>query len=258
MQESIQESIQEPIQEPIKEPIKDSKGISRPIIIALIAIVLVIIAGAVIWQLTKKSSPGGSAATTPTPTAVAVSSSCMKTFNDNTLCAFAEHIKLSAMEYVATGTAANAAGASSTFTVKNDGQGNKELTYSKGSEQISAITLDGVTYLQEGAGTTWSQYSAGNAPAAANPVGSFNLNLDTASTAGLTVTKEGTSACGNLTCFGYKVVDASDPGGTAYIYFDNHNYLLRHWTSHNTKTEISVDLALSYPTVNISKPSPVQ
>jgi hypothetical protein len=250
--------MQEPIQEPNQEPIKDNKGITKPAVIALIVIVLLVAAGVVIWQLAQKSSPGGSASITSTPSPIAVSSSCQKSFNDNTLCAFAEHLKLSAMAYVATGTATNADGASSTFTIKNDGQGNKELTYTKGSEQISAVTLNGVTYLQEGADTTWLQYPTGNAPAAADPVSGFNLNLDTASTAGLTVTKERTSACGNLTCYGYKVIDASDPGGTAYIYFDNHSYLLRHWTSHNTRTGISVDLAFSYPTVTIAKPSPVQ
>jgi hypothetical protein len=237
---------------------KSIKGIAMPVLVLIIVVVLAA-AGIVFWQITKKSSPSSSTSNSSTAKTVAVSPTCEKSFNDNKLCAFAEHMYISTMEYVATGTATNASGNSSKYTIKNDAKGNKEITYTSGSQQISTITLNGVSYYQEGAGTTWLEYSNGGAPATiSNPVSGFNFNLSGTTAADLTVTKEGTSACGNLTCYEYKVIDSKDPGGIAYIYFDNQNYLLRHWTSHNTTSGISVDLTFSYPSVTIAIPSPVQ
>ena len=188
-----------------------------------------------------------------------VNAACLKDFSDSKLCAFAEHTALSTMQYVAVGTATNAAGTSTSFTVKSDGKGDKDITYMSGSEQISAVILDGITYVQESAGGTWYEYTTGGSSfTAADPTLGFTFNFNQATAAGVSVTKEGTAACGSLTCYKYKVIDSTIPGGTAYVYFDTNAYLLRQWTSTNTTTGISVNLTFSYPAVTITEPSPVQ
>ena len=184
----------------------------------------------------------------------------MKAYNDSNLCAFANHTNIASQQYVAIGTATTGSGTSSTFTVSNDGKGNTEVTYGSNGQEVSSISLDGVTYVQEGTGTTWLEYSSGavGATAVPNPTSGFDLNFNSSTPAGVTVTKEGTSACGSLSCYGYKVVDVATPTTTAYVYFDTHDYLLRHWTSNDTTTGVSVNLTFSYKTVTITKPSPVQ
>jgi len=241
---------------------RDENGIGQVLIIVLIVIVLAV-AGGVVWKLTKKNSNTNTSSTTTSATASkpAISSACLKSFNDNSLCAFAEHTNINSQQYVATGTATTATGATSTFTVQNDGKGNTEVAYGSSGKQISSISLDGVTYIQEGAGTTWLEYSSaslGQAAAAPNPTSGFNLNFTTTTPAGVTVTKQGTAACGALSCNKYKVVVAATPGATQYVYFDSKDYMLRQWTSSDPSTGINVNLTFSYPSVTITKPSPVQ
>lgn len=248
--------------------IKNENGIGQVLVIAIIVVVLVV-AGLIIWQATKtKKSPTSniaptSASTTKTTSKPLVSSACQKVFNDSSLCAFAAHSNISTMAYNATGTSTSATGSKSTFTVVNDGKGNTEVTYSNGGQLLTSVTLDGNTYVQTGAGGTWYEYSGsslGSAQSVPNPTSGFNLNFTTSIPAGVSVSKVGTSACGNLTCNQYKVTDSSTPTTTEYVYFDTTNYLLREWTSNDTSTGVSVDLTFSYPSapITIKMPSPVQ
>jgi hypothetical protein len=238
---------------------KNQKGIAQ--LYVIIAVIIVLAAGGVIaWQATKKSTPTAPSSTASANTAT-VSSACLKSYNDSALCAFAEHTKIADQQYVAIGTATSGTGTTSTFTVSNDGKGNTEVIYGSNGQEISSISLGGITYIQVGTGTTWLEYSSstlGSAGVAPNPTSGFDLNFNTATPAGVTVTKKGTSACGSLTCYGYKVADVSTPTTTTYVYFDTHNYLLRHWTSNDTTTGVSVNLTFSYHLVTIAKPSPVQ
>ncbi len=238
----------------------NQRGIAQLYII--IAVIVVLAGGGIIaYQATKKSTPNSPTSNSAKTTTATVSSACLKSFNDSALCAFAEHTNIASQQYVAIGTATTGSGTSSTFTVSNDGKGNSEVTYGSNGQEISSITLNGVTYVQDGTGTTWLEYSSstlGTTTTVPNPTSGFNLNFNTSTPAGVTVTKVGTSACGSLTCYGYKVVDASTPTTTAYVYFDTHNYLLRHWTSSDTTTGVNVNLTFSYKSVTITKPSPVQ
>jgi hypothetical protein len=242
----------------------DEKGIGRVLIIGIIVVVIAIVA-VVIWQTTKKSSTTSSVSTTSTSakttTSPAISSACLKSYNDNSLCAFANHTNIASQQYTANGTATSGTDVTSTYTVQNDGKGNTEVSYSSNGKQISAITLDGSTYLQTGANTTWLEYSGsslGSATTVPNPTSGFNLNFTKSTPAGVTVTKDGTATCGNLECYKYKVVNASTPTTTEYVYFDTNDYLLRQWTSNDTSSGVLVNLTFSYLPVTITKPSPVQ
>lgn len=240
---------------------RNEKGVGSAVLIAVIVVVIAAV-GVVAWQVTKKS-PSKTVSTTISTKAVstaAESSSCLKEFNDASLCAFAEHTNISSREYVATGTATNATGTKSTFTVKNDGKGNTEVTYGSGGQNLTSISLGGVTYIQSSPGGVWYEYSGsslGSATSVPNPTSGFNLNFTSTTPAGVKVTKVGTASCGSLSCAEYKVVVASDPTAIQYVYFDKSNYLLRQWTS-TEPGGVAVDLTFSYPSVTITKPSPVQ
>lgn len=238
----------------------NQKGIAQ--LYVIIAVVVVLIGGGIVaWQATKKSTPNTPTSAAAKASNVSDSAACLKAYNDSALCAFANHTNITSQQYVAIGTATSATGTSSTFTVSNDGKGDSEVTYGSNGQEISSITLAGTTYVQEGTGTTWLAYSStsqAGVTVVPNPTSGFNLNFNSSTPAGVTVTKEGTSACGSLTCYGYKVVDAATPTTTAYVYFDTHDYLLRHWTSSDTSTGEAVNLTFSYHSVNITKPSPVQ
>lgn len=234
---------------------KRQDGLSSLLIIALVVAVLVVV-GVVIWQVTK-TSPTKSVSTTVSGTN---SSACVKAVGSSSFCAFATNSNISSKEYIATGTATTSSGQTSSYTVQNDGKGNTEVTYTSAGKQISAITLDGSTYLQSGSGTTWIEYTGSQSSAVSvpNPVSGFNLNFTSNIPKGVTVNSEGTAACGSLTCNKYKVNLASTATATQYVYFDTSNYLLRQWTFSDSSTKISVNLTFDYQSVTITKPSPVQ
>jgi hypothetical protein len=243
--------------------LSDSDSGIATYIITFGVVVVLAAAGVLTWALTKKSSTNNTPSNTSTSlttTNTAAESACQKAYHDSALCVFAQHTNILAYSYVASGTATSASGIQSSFTIQNDGKGNKEITYSAASGQISSITLDGIQYLQSGAGTTWLEYSAGSTGSTSvpDPTSGFNLNLNSSTPSGVAVTKEGTAPCGNLTCNEYKVVVASTPTATQYVYFDNGSHLLRKWTYANTSTGVSVSMTVTYQTVTIIKPSPVQ
>jgi outer membrane lipoprotein-sorting protein len=74
-------------------------------------------------------------------------------------------------------------------------------------------------------------------------------------TAGLSFKNLGTEACGSLTCYKYQVSDTAIPG-KQYVWFDTSSYKLRRWQYINGSD--TTDMTLSYSTVTITAPSPVQ
>ena len=245
---------------------KHEGGVGNIIIIAIIVIVLVV-AGVIIWQVTKKSpSKPSSSITNSTATTSStnpnISSACQKIFNDDKLCAFAEHTNIDTISYIANGTAYEGSnGTKISFTVQHDSKNNSFLTYSKNGQQISIINFNGVTYMQDGLNTTWLEYTNSSAAASAgipNPVGNFELKFDSSTGTGLMAIKDGTATCGKLTCYKYQIKDTSKPTTIQYVWFDNKDYLLREYSFNNSSTGASADINFLYGSVTIAAPSPVQ
>lgn len=241
---------------------KNESGIGYVFIIILVVVVLAA-AGLIAWKVTKKNSnpsTSSTAATAKTVSNTAVSSACMKAYNDSALCAFAGHTNLSTQSYVATGTAVNSSGVHASFTSQSDGKGDTSVVYSSNGEQLSSISLDGNTYVQSSPGTTWIEYSKNSLGSAAvpNPTSGFDLNLNNSASKQVTVIKDGTTACGDLTCYKYQVEDPSTPDAIEYVLFDTSSHLLREWISNNSSTGEAVSVSFAYQSVNITKPSPVE
>jgi len=238
-------------------------GVGHFVLIAAIVIVLVV-AGAAIWSLTKNSpntnknntSPSGSIAVNAPESNV-----CLNSFHDDTLCAFAPNVNVLGMSYIATGLATSLNGSKSTFTYENDGNNDLEVTYISGNNQITAISLSGTEYVQVGSGTTWLEYTGGSSNPYASVLtlfSSFNLKFTSTTSSEFSFAKTGTAACGSLTCVEYKVTVLSAPLVKQYIYFDTSKYYLRQWSYDNPSSGVSVDANFSYQALTISKPSPVQ
>jgi len=242
---------------------KNENGVGNIFIISLIVIVLVIV-GVIIWQVTKKSPTSNTTntANTASTTNVNVSSACMKVFNDKSLCAFAEHTDIDTISYTATGTAVEGtSGNQVTFTVEHDTKNNTFLTYSVGNQQISVINFNGITYMQDGIGSTWLEYTTSSAAAAAgipNPVGSFELKFNSGTGNGYTAIKDGKATCGKLECYKYQVEVAANPNMTQYVWFDTKDYLLRQYSYSNSTSGTSAKITFIYQKVTIAAPSPVQ
>jgi len=145
----------------------NQKGLAQLYII--IAVIVVLAGGGPLPTKQLRITPNSP--TTPAAKAqtATVASACLKAYNDSNLCAFANHTNIASQQYVAIGTATTGSGTSSTFTVSNDGKGNTEVTYGSNGQEVSSISLDGVTYVQEGTGTTWLEYSSGAVGATAFP-----------------------------------------------------------------------------------------
>jgi outer membrane lipoprotein-sorting protein len=105
------------------------------------------------------------------------------------------------------------------------------------------------------------KYTSSSAAAAAgvpNPVGNFELKFNNSTGNGITAIKDGTAACGKLTCYKYQIVNSAKPAVTQYVWFDNKNYLLREYTYSNSSTGTSADMTFVYGAVTVAAPSPVQ
>jgi cytoskeletal protein RodZ len=243
---------------------KHENGVGNIFIISIIVLVL-IIAGVIIWQVTKKSSNSNttsSTTNTASTTNTNVSSACLKVFSDRTLCSFAEHTDIDTIAYTASGTAVEGStGKGVTFTVEHDTKNNTFLTYSVNGQQISVINFNSITYVQDGTGATWLEYTNASAAAAAgipNPVGNFELKFNSGTGNGYTAIKDGKATCGKLECYKYQVKVASSPDKTQYVWFDTKDYLLREYSYSDSSTGTSANITFVYGGVTIAAPSPVQ
>lgn len=72
-----------------------------------------------------------------------------------------------------------------------------------------------------------------------------------------TYEKIGSEACGNLTCFNYKVIDQGNTDYTEYIYFDDKDYRLRKRKLEYRSEGVS-EFNYDYSRVSIREPSPVK
>jgi outer membrane lipoprotein-sorting protein len=239
---------------------KDEQGVAHLLLIVL-AVIVIAGVGVTAWRVTashKATPTKTSTAATTTSSSTAVSStanaSCLATYHDANLCKFASNsTDFDKTSYTATITGTQS-GTTSTLTLKNDGKGNTELSGSANGQSLNSITLDGVTYIQTGSSGTWLEYPSGTTAPTSNPTSSMDIGVGNS---GITFKALGTAACGSLTCYKYQVTDSSTPTATQYAWFDNKNYELRQWqyTDGSGNTDV---MTVSYGTVNITKPSPVQ
>jgi hypothetical protein len=226
---------------------KNQRGSATMIVLA---VVLIVIIGLALWYaLRHHNSPVAT-----TPAQKTADSACLKLYNDPIICDFSINANdFQTTSYTATATS-SASGVSSTYTFKNDGKGNDEITIASGGQSSSFITLGGATYSQQPGGS-WVKYpSSSPAPTTSNPTSNVKFNFTDKSD--LTAFKKlDTESCGSLTCVKYQVTDPSSPGSTFTIWIDTAHYQLVRWQG--TSNGTTLDMSFSYGPVTISTPSPI-
>jgi prepilin-type N-terminal cleavage/methylation domain-containing protein len=242
---------------------QDNRGFSAVEMVVVIVVLAVIGAvGYVVYKNHNKSTPTSSSSSTNSGqsngAATAADTSCLATYHDANLCHFAGNsTNFDKTAYMATLKQTNSQGTTTDMTLASDGKGNTSLVATSGGQQISSISLNGNTYIQSGSGTTWIEYPSGssaNTSQATNPTSGMSIGVGSS---GITYKAEGTASCGSLTCYKYQILDSAQPSTTQYAWFDNSSYKLREWQSTDS-TNGTLTMNITYQTVNITAPSPVQ
>jgi hypothetical protein len=241
---------------------RDENGLSRSVLVVAIIVILAIV-GLITWSLTKgspKTNTANSMTTTSGKVTNSETSACIAAYHDSELCSYASNINLFSYAFQSSGTASNPSGTAS-FVMKNDGNGNHQISYTTASRQLSLIKLDGNTYIQTSAGSTWLEYTSSdtNIPdTVPDPTSYFNMTLSSASAQDYTFTKVGPAACGSQSCMEYSVSVVAKPSVTQHVFFDTSSHQLMEWEYSDASTGGSVNATFTYGSVNIAKPSPVE
>jgi outer membrane lipoprotein-sorting protein len=232
---------------------KNDKGIAHLLLIVLGVIVIAGV-GFVGWKVASNHKPSTNSSGSTTSNNTTTDSSCLALYHDSRICNFAAFsTSFNKTSYTA---ALNVTqnGTTSTATLKSDGKGNTELTTTGSGETLNAITLDNIEYVQSNGSGPWIEYNTGTTSPTTNPTNSMNIGVGNA---GITFKYLDTESCGSLTCYKYKVTDATTPSATQFVWFDNSGYKLRQW-QYTDGSGNTTDMTVTYATVNITKPSPVE
>lgn len=222
---------------------RDERGIQQALLAVIIVVVLAAV-GFVGWRVLHKSSDNGG--------------SCMKTYNDRTLCNFAaNNSHLSKFAYTATDTSTDNQGNTTKILIKNDGKGDYSVSSQNGNQSYNTVTIGNTIYAQNN-GSSWIQYKAANgASPIANPISTFKATFTddkTPKAKRVTYTQIDRGPCDNGVCVEYSVKNPNW-AGTNNIWINTSTNRLYRW--YNKNGNGVNNLTISYGPVTITAPSPV-
>jgi Tfp pilus assembly protein PilV len=211
----------------------DQRGFAHLALI-LIVVVVVGVIGFAGWRVMSKNKTASTGnAVTDAVARITASKECLKDYNDKDLCKFLSSWNIN--KKFKTETTSTTDGKTTTSALAVDGD-NSSIKLS-GDVSMEVITIGDTTYTK--AGTTWWKQTAKKA----EPQTKYE--------------RIGKEACGNLTCFKYKVVDPKDTDTTQHIWFDTKDYLIRK-TLTESKDGSKSESVFSYDNVSVTVPSPVK
>ncbi len=219
----------------------------------IIIIVLAIIGGGAYYFFGKqneKSSTQNSTAATETQ-AKAVDSACKNHFGDDDFCRFAGNwAKLT--DAVITMTTPDEEGFAITLTY--DGAGNSHIAMTQNGEALNeSIEIGDTSYSRSIGEASWTKSTGDDSDTFSEDI-DFGFDFSEDSTE--SIQKLGKEACGNLTCFKYRLLDSSLPNTETTVWFDDKEFKLRRMTS--TDPEGTTEFIVRYESVpTITEPSPV-
>lgn len=229
--------------------IRNERGFSPVIIVAIIAVVA-LIGGGAFYFLTKedKKDTGN---TPDTSQSINGTESCNQALNDENFCRFVGSWNASAS--ITTTITSPAEGSVMTIQSKGDNS-HSTITAANGTKN-EIIILDGVSYMKLADAESWTKFGdAGSA----TPTDDYTPNIDFSNEetkSNLSVQSLGEEACGELTCYKYQIIDASDPNTTTIVWFDTEDFKARRMTTQTA--EGTAELTFSYEEVTITEPSPI-
>jgi hypothetical protein len=236
---------------------KDQRGIGHVVEIVIIAVIVLGVAGFIVWRVwgsQNNSSSNNNPAQSALEQAVA-NANC--TYDDKDFCKFMTSWKLGMdlkVESIQTGSDGIS---KSTFVSTQKGANTYVAITSKGV-LVEIINIGTTRYAKTTDGTWWKQtveMSSGNAYTEAYEP-TFEEPDTTNASGKPSYKKIGTEACGNFTCFKYQVVDPVSPNSTGYIWFDNQTYQLRRL--YTESPEGKFEQSYTYENISVNVPSPVK
>ncbi len=241
----------------------DERGIAHVLLMLLGVIVIAGVAFAGYKVANKKTdnstntnTSSNSSSSSSTGSSTSVEATCLAAYHDANLCHFASSASsFDKTAYTATLSLVQNGGTNSTTTLKNDGKGNTSLTGSGGGQVINAITLDGVEYVQSNNTGPWVEYPSGATAPTSNPTSNMDISVVGSTTT--TFKSLGKEACGSLDCYKYEIDSKLTPDTKQIVWFDTSSYKLREWNYADNSGD-STDMKITYGSVNITKPSPVE
>ena len=224
--------------------------------IAAIAIIIVIAgAGFAGWWVWHKNQDKNKVVNSAQQAVADALKNAKCTYSDADLCKAFESMKLHE-SYALTSTSKESDGTTSTSVIEVDGANKSHIKIS-GATSYETIFINDTLYTK--AGDTWykqtvpqsdaSKYKDSTTSSLPQPAASStDTTADTA-----VYTKVGKEACGNLTCFHYKVTETD--GTVTNIWFDDQDYQIRRI---QTEGDTPFDATFTYDNVKVSAPSPVK
>lgn len=223
--------------------------------LAIIVVVLVLAVAGGAYYMVKQNSGTSKVTSQLSEEAKVANAACVDAYGDEDFCAFVSNWSMSGESKM---TLTNSEDGSVT-TIETDKDGNTRMSSSQnGEESYAAITIGNSSYVKNVEANNWMKYTSEPDTPSTNPVPDFSDEIaidpevkpDTS-----TVTAEGKEACGNLTCFKYKVSDTTTPDEFATFWFDDKDYKLRKMET--TSSEGTVVWTVEYEVAPITEPSPV-
>jgi hypothetical protein len=233
----------------------DQRGFAHLALI-LIVVVVVGVIGFAGWRVMSKNKTASTGnAVTDAVARITASKECLKDYNDKDLCKFLSSWNIN--KKFKTETTSTTDGKTTTSALAVDGD-NSSIKLS-GDVSMEVITIGDTTYTK--AGTTWWKQTAKKAepqtPVSKDDFAYSEPKEDSPEKDLTKYEKIGKEACGNLTCFKYKVVDPKDTDTTQHIWFDTKDYLIRK-TLTESKDGSKSESVFSYDNVSVTVPSPVK
>lgn len=235
-----------------EQAVKKAGGGKSKLILIIVGVLILLGGGA--FAYTKL---GGSNSTiNGVVNKVTLNSNCK--YNDPDLCKFMNNWK-AVKQLTMTTNSSDSTGKSITSTFIMDGDNKSQMISSTaGKEEFNMITIDKTTYTKDYSDNKWFKYTSTDD----DSTSTYKSDIDFDDKAEnvedkTTYEKIGKEACGNFTCFKYKVIDPAVTGGADYIYFDDKEYLLRK-TRNESSDGALYEATYDYGKTSVTEPSPTK
>jgi len=242
------------------EPTSSVKSKNNKALYLIVALALVVIAGAATWYFTQNKGGEAAKVINSSPEAKKALSDCNAVLSDNDLCTFA--VGFGSLDKNVTLTVSGTSDeGQETTTIAYDDRGNSSMVSKTSDGESKYVTYNNASYLWNDEENTWYKYGSSSSDTndSSNPTNFLDFDFKDKAEAEKyknQFQKIGKEACGDLTCFKYSYKDSEDDT-TSYVWFDTKDYQLQRMESSDSDGS-TYTVTVQHGSVTISEPSPVK
>jgi hypothetical protein len=249
----MKKSVKKKLKKPVKRSIYKARGVSKVVLLAIVAVVLVGAGG--VYFFTKQN--GGGASTALPFVKPALNPNCK--YNDPELCKFMNNFPTQTNYAVSSTSNFGGMSIESVYEISGEDKFHM-LSKQNGKESSNTISIGDTTYtLDYTDNKWWKQTLKPEDPEKATEKevkDQFTFDDKTAEdkTTYKFIAKE---PCGDRTCFKYEMISPDSADTKVYMWFDDKDYLMRKMRMED-KTAGATESIYSYDNISISAPAPVK